>query len=64
MIHDVHIVSLIIYASPEYFNEVIDKATKLPQAECHSNKGDYKFVLVFEAESEFALSNQVSEINS
>ncbi len=61
---DIHIVSLIVYASPEYIDDVLAKANKLPEAECHSNEGDHKFVLVFEAESESALSNQVNEINN
>jgi nitrate reductase NapAB chaperone NapD len=64
MSDDIHIVSLIIYASPEYLDDVLDKVNKLPEAECHSNKGDHKFVLVFEAESESALSSQVNEINN
>ena len=64
MIHDIHIVSLIIYANPEYIDDVLAKANKLPEAECHSNEGDYKFVLVFEAESDSALSTQVNEINN
>lgn len=64
MNNDVHIVSLIIHALPEHMHEVQDKANKLPQSECHSNKDDHKFVLVFEAESESELSSQINEINT
>ncbi len=64
MSDDIHIVSLIIYASQECINAVLAKANKLPEAECHSNEGDHKFILVFEAESDSALSAQVNEINN
>jgi len=64
MNNDVHIVSLIIHARPEYKDDVLEKANRFPQAECLSNKEDHKFVLVFEAESEIELSSQVDEINS
>jgi nitrate reductase NapAB chaperone NapD len=64
MSQDIHIVSVIIYANPEYLDDVLSKANKLPQAECHSNQGDHKFVLVFEAESDFELSSTIDEINS
>ena len=64
MSDDVHIVSLIIHVLPEYKNEVLSQAKKLPQAECHSNKEDNKFVLVFEAESDAVLSSSMDEINN
>jgi periplasmic nitrate reductase NapD len=61
---DIHIVSLIIQTRPVYKDEILYKASKLPHAECHSNNEDYKFVLVFEAESEAELSSQVDDINN
>ena len=64
MSDDVHIVSLIIHVLPEYKNEVLRKANNMPQAECHSNKEDNKFVLVFEAESDVVLSSNMDEINN
>lgn len=64
MSDDVHIVSLIIHVLPEYKNEVLSRANKMPQAECHSTKKDNKFVLVFEAESDAVLSSSMDEINN
>ena len=64
MNNDVHIVSLIVHAHPEYMDEVLKKANKLPQSECHSNKEGHKFVLVFEAQSESELYSWISEINT
>ncbi len=64
MSDDVHIVSLIIHVLPEYKNEVLNKANNMSQAECHSNKEDNKFVLVFEAESDAVLSSSMDEINN
>jgi len=64
MSDDVHIVSLIIHVLPEYKNEVLRNAKDMPQAECHSNKGENKFVLVFEAESDAVLSSSMDEINN
>ena len=64
MSDDIHIVSLIVYVAPESLDKVVDRANKLPQAECHFNEGAHKFVLVFEAESDSALSSQVEEINN
>ena len=64
MSNETHIVSLIIYALPEYLDGVLEKAGKLPEAECHSNNKDHKFVLVFEAESEADLYYLMDKINS
>ena len=61
---DIHIASLIIHVRPEYKTRVLSQANKLPQAECHSNKEDNKFVLVFEAESDAVLSSSMDEINN
>ena len=64
MSDDVHIASLIIHVLPEHKNEVLSHANKMPQAECHSNKEDNKFVFVFEAESDAVLSSSMDEINN
>lgn len=64
MNEDVHIVSLIVYVNPEYLDAVMDNANKLPHAECHFDKEGHKFVLVFEAESESALSSYVDQLNN
>lgn len=64
MSDDVHIVSLIIHVLPEFKNEVLNKASNMPQAECHSNIEDNKFVLVFEADSDAVLSSSMDEINN
>ena len=64
MSDDVHIVSLIIHVLPEFKNQVLSKANNMPQAECHANKDDNKFVLVFEADSDAVLSSSMDEINN
>ncbi|GJM04205.1 MAG: nitrate reductase [marine bacterium B5-7] len=64
MSDDIHIVSLIIHVLPEYKNEIMRHAKKMSKAECHSNKEQNKFVLVFEAESDAVLSSSMDEINN
>lgn len=64
MTNETHIVSMIIYTHPEYLEEVLEKAKRLPEAECHTNIPEQKFVLVFEAESEASLSYFMEEINN
>ena len=64
MKNETHIVSMIIYTRPEYLDEILAKASKLPEAECLSSIKEHKFVLVFEAESETGLSCFMDEINS
>lgn len=64
MDEEIHIVSLIIYLIPGYKKEILHKAHKLPQAECHTDDETHKVVLVFEVESEAGLANAIDEINS
>lgn len=64
MSNDIHIVSLVIYCKPEYFDEVFSNASKLPEAECYSNENDHRFVLVIEVDSEMELTAQIDEINN
>jgi len=64
MHNDVHIVSVIIYTHSNAMAQIKTKANNLPEAECHSNQDNTKLVLVFEAESETALSSCLDRINS
>ncbi len=64
MNNETHIVSLIIYCRPEFISKVIDKTKDLPNSECHSIQDSHKLVLIFEVNSEFALSSSIDEINN
>jgi nitrate reductase NapAB chaperone NapD len=64
MSNDIHIVSLIVYVSMDCLDDVLKKSKQLPEAECHHNEGDHKFIIVYEAESESALTSQIDQINN
>ncbi len=61
-LQEIHIVSLVIHALPEHIDDVVNKAGKLPQAECHREAQHNKFVLVFEAEKESEISSTMDDI--
>jgi len=63
MSNDTHIVSLVIHALSDRIDEVIKKASSLPQAECHREGQYHKFVLVFETEKESEISSYMDEIS-
>ena len=64
MNNETHIVSMIIHARPEFMDDFLAKAGKLPKAECHTSIKGHKFILVFEAGSEIELSGFISEIST
>ena len=59
---ETHIVSLVIHALPDQIDEIILKAEKMPQAECHREDQFNKFVLVFEAKKEGDISSIMDDI--
>jgi periplasmic nitrate reductase NapD len=59
---ETHIVSLVIHVLPDRIDDVILRASKLPQAECHREDKHHKFVLVFEVTEESKISSIMDDI--
>lgn len=55
---------MVVHVRPEFRDEILEKANRLLNAECHHDDNRHKIVLMFEAESDDALSSGMNTINS
>ena len=64
MNNEIHIVSLLIHVKPGELHDAMQLATAFPNAECHADDKNHKFVLIFEAGSEHDLNSSIDQINN
>lgn len=62
MSKETHIVSLVIHVLPDHKDEILRKASALPNSEYHHEKHHNKFVLVFETGRQSDISDYMNEM--